>query len=104
MEVRISHLFRHSEGKQFLSLIFVPTAVVFEWICACCSLGSCSSAVLCFPLCYTYVSAMQPVGGKTYSIGRKIPIVSFIQQKATTPGPDTARQVLAFFLDLFLIG
>ena len=37
---------RPSEGKQLLSFISVPTAVVFEQILACCILGLCCSAVI----------------------------------------------------------
>ena len=37
---------RPSEGKQFLPFISVPTAVVFEQILTCCSLGSCCTAVI----------------------------------------------------------
>jgi len=37
---------RPSKGKQLLSLISVPTAVVYEWILTHCSLVSCSSAII----------------------------------------------------------
>ena len=37
---------RLSEGKRLLFLISVPTAVTFEWILTCCSLGSCCSAAI----------------------------------------------------------
>jgi len=41
----VAYLLRPSEGKQLLSFISVPTAVVFVQIFTCCSLGSCCSAV-----------------------------------------------------------
>ena len=37
---------RSFESKQFLSFMSVPTAVVFDQILTCCSLGSCCSAVI----------------------------------------------------------
>jgi len=37
---------RPSEGKELLSFIFVPIAVAFEQVLACCSLGPCCSAVI----------------------------------------------------------
>ena len=37
---------RPFEGKQILSFVSVSTAVVFEQVLACCSLGPCCSAVI----------------------------------------------------------
>ena len=37
---------RPSEGKQLISFISMPTAVAFEQILTCCSLGPCCSAVV----------------------------------------------------------
>jgi len=42
----ISAYLRPSKGKQLLSFIPVPTAVVYEQILTCCSLGPCCSAVI----------------------------------------------------------
>ena len=44
--LEIPAFLRFSEGKQFLSFIPVLTAVIFEQILPCCSLGPCCSAVI----------------------------------------------------------
>jgi len=57
---------RPSEGKQLLSFISVPTAVVFEQILTCYSLGPCYSAVIAMLSIMFYWWQMKPPGRAWY--------------------------------------